>query len=157
MKTFWTLIHQLKEFYWHEESYESQALNDASSHLTKILDAKYEPADLDKIACNCDYLIDNKQMQLLSLLHKYQHLFDANKSHFTVSEIEYFGYWITRNGTQQPAPKKVKAIQCIAPLTTRKQVQSFIGLINYYQDMWPRRSETLAPLTCLTSKDPPFQ
>ncbi len=128
MKTFWTLIHQLKEFYWHEESYESQALNDASSHLTKILDAKYEPADLDKIACNC-----------------------------TVSEIEYFGYWITRNGTQQPAPKKVKAIQCIAPLTTRKQVQSFIGLINYYQDMWPRRSETLAPLTCLTSKDPPFQ
>jgi hypothetical protein len=65
----------LIEFYWHEESYESQALNDAS--LKKILDAKYEPADLNKIARNCDYLTDDEQMQLLSLLHKYQHLFDG--------------------------------------------------------------------------------
>jgi putative transposase len=62
---------------------------------------------------------------------------NANKSHFAVSEIEYLGYWITRNGIQ-PVPKKVEAIQCIAPPTTRKQVQSFIGLINYYRDMWPR-------------------
>jgi hypothetical protein len=35
----------------------------------KISDAKYEPVDLDKIARNCDYLTDDKQMQLLSLLH----------------------------------------------------------------------------------------
>jgi hypothetical protein len=68
----------INEFYWHEESYESQALNNASSHLKKILDVKYEPADLDKIACNCDDLTDNKQTQLLSLLHKYQHLFDGS-------------------------------------------------------------------------------
>jgi hypothetical protein len=68
----------INEFYWDEESYESQALNDASSHLKKILDAKYEPADLDKIARNCDYLTDDEQMQLLSLLHKYQHLFDGS-------------------------------------------------------------------------------
>ena len=46
---------------------------------------------------------------------------NANKSHFAVSEIEYLGYWITRNGIQ-PVPKKVEAIQCIAPPTTRKQV-----------------------------------
>jgi hypothetical protein len=29
----------VNEFYWHEESYESQALNDASACLKKILDA----------------------------------------------------------------------------------------------------------------------
>jgi hypothetical protein len=46
---------------------------------------------------------------------------NANKSHFAVSEIEYLGYWITRNGIQ-PVHKKVKAIQCIAPPTTKKQV-----------------------------------
>jgi hypothetical protein len=44
----------INEFYWHEESYESQALNDASAHLKKTLDAKYEPADLGKIARNCN-------------------------------------------------------------------------------------------------------
>jgi hypothetical protein len=65
------------------------------------------------------------------------------------SEIEYLGYWITRNGIQQ-AHKKIEAIQCIAPLNIKKHFQSFIGLINYYQDMWPRRSEILAPLTRLT-------
>jgi hypothetical protein len=46
---------------------------------------------------------------------------NANKSHFAVSEIQYRGYWITRNGIQ-PVPEKVEAIQCIAPPTTRKQV-----------------------------------
>jgi putative transposase len=56
---------------------------------------------------------------------------NTNKSHFAVSEFEYLGYWITRNGFQ-PVHKKVEAIQCIAPPTTKKQVQSFIGLINYY-------------------------
>jgi hypothetical protein len=60
----------INEFSWHEEIYESQALNDALSCLNKILDMKYKPAD-------CDYLTDDKQMQLLSLLHKYQHLFDG--------------------------------------------------------------------------------
>jgi hypothetical protein len=54
----------INEFYWHEGIYESQALIDASSRLKKMLDAKYEPADLDKIARNCDYLTDYKQMQL---------------------------------------------------------------------------------------------
>jgi putative transposase len=42
---------------------------------------------------------------------------NTNKSHFAVSEIEYLGYWITRNGIQ-PEHKKVKAIQLIAPPTT---------------------------------------
>ena len=51
--------------------------NDASSPLKKILNVKYEPADLNKIAHECDYLTDDKQMQLLLLLHKYQHLFDG--------------------------------------------------------------------------------
>jgi hypothetical protein len=55
----------INEFYWHEEIYGSQALNDASSHLKKILDMKFELADLDIIACNCDYLTDDEQMQLL--------------------------------------------------------------------------------------------
>ncbi len=45
---------------------------------------------------------------------------NAEKSHFSVSQIEYLGYWITRDGIQL-VPKKVEAIQHIAPPTTQKQ------------------------------------
>ena len=38
------------------------------------------------------------------------------------------------------------------PPTYRKQVQQFIGVVNYYRNMWPRRSHTLSPLTKITSK-----
>ena len=52
-----------------------------------------------------------------------------------------------------PLPDKVQAIKNISVPKTKKQLRSFIGIINYYRDMWVRRSETLAPLTSLTSKD----
>jgi thiamine phosphate synthase YjbQ (UPF0047 family) len=48
-ETFLDTLSPINDFYWHEEILESQALNEASSHLKKILDAKYEPANLNKI------------------------------------------------------------------------------------------------------------
>jgi hypothetical protein len=48
-------------------------------HILKDIRRKIqEAADLNKIARNCDYLTDDEQMQLLSLLHKYQHLLDGS-------------------------------------------------------------------------------
>ena len=42
----------------------------------KILDAKYELADLDKVVCACKHLTEDERLQLHALLHKYKHLFD---------------------------------------------------------------------------------
>ena len=40
----------------------------------------------------------------------------------------------------------------IACTTNLKVLRSFIGLVNYYRDMWKHRSEIIAPLTELTSE-----
>ena len=76
---------------------------------------------------------------------------NAKKSFFAKTELEYLGYWITRDGIK-PLPDKVKAIMAIEPPRTRKELRSFIGIVNYYRDMWIRRSHVLAPLASLTSK-----
>ena len=52
-----------------------------------------------------------------------------------------------------PIPKKVEAIQALAVPKNRKQLRQFIGMINFYHDMWQNRSELLAPLIALTSKN----
>ena len=76
---------------------------------------------------------------------------NASKSKFCQDTLEYLGYTITNKGIQ-PSVNKITAILDIKPPSTRKQLRRFIGIVNYYRDMWPKRSETLAPLTNLTSK-----
>jgi hypothetical protein len=55
---------------------------------------------------------------------------NANKSFFARGELEYLGYWITREGIQ-PVTKKIDAIHNIAPPTNKKELRRFIGLVNY--------------------------
>ena len=81
---------------------------------------------------------------------------NANKLQFVQSLIEYLGHWITQEGIQ-PLPKVVTATPNFALPTNRKQLHHFIGMVNYYCDMWKRRSEVLAPLSHLTSNIVPFQ
>ena len=72
---------------------------------------------------------------------------NAKKSFFGKSELGYLGYCITGNGIQ-PLPKKIAAIQNLAPPTTVRELQS-----NYYRDMLILRSKVLTPLTALVSKN----
>ena len=60
------------------------------------------------------------------------------------------GFWLTHNGAKI-INRKIEAITSIKPRNSEKEVKMFMGVINYYRNMWPRRSHTLAPLTKLTS------
>ena len=86
--------------------------------------------------------------QVLARLQEAGLKINITKSAFCRQECQYLGYWITRNGIK-PVQKKVQAILNIAPPTTKKQLRSFIGMVNYYRDMWKGRSDLLAPLIVL--------
>ena len=71
---------------------------------------------------------------------------NASKCSFGLKEIPYLGYIITQQGVK-PDPKKVQGIMDIKRPQTVKEVKSLIGLVQYYRDMWQRRSHILSPLT----------
>jgi hypothetical protein len=61
-----------------------------------------------------------------------------------------------QNGIQ-PTQEKVATIQNISAPTKEKELSRFIGMVNYYHDMWIRQSNVLAPLAALTSKTTPWK
>ena len=67
---------------------------------------------------------------------------NAEKSFFARDNLEYLGLKITRQGIR-PLPDKGQVIKDIAVLTNKKQLTSFIGVINHYRDMWKQRSDIL--------------
>ncbi len=69
---------------------------------------------------------------------------NAAKSFFCTHEIEYLGYMLTRGGIK-PKIKKVQAILAINPPNNVKELRHFLGMVQYYRDMWAKRSEMLAP------------
>jgi hypothetical protein len=73
---------------------------------------------------------------------------NAAKSFFCTHEIEYLGYILTRGGIK-PQQKKVQAILALNPPNNVKELRHFLGMVQYYRDMWAKRSEMLAPLSDL--------
>ena len=75
----------------------------------------------------------------------------ASKSCFGAHKFDYLGYHVTRD-VFMPIPKKVKEVQALTVPKTHKKLRQFIGMINFYRDMWQNCSELLAPLFALTPK-----
>ena len=98
----------------------------------------------------------NKLDQVLQRLGEAGLKVNCEKSFFGREETEYLGFWITRKGVR-PQTKKVEAINNLKVPTTKRQLRRFIGMLNYYRDMWPRRSDLMAPLSRLTSKTVPWK
>jgi RNase H-like domain found in reverse transcriptase len=46
--------------------------------------------------------------------------------------------------------EEIEAILRMQPPKDVRQVRSFLGSVQYYRDMWPKRAHILAPLTELT-------
>ena len=92
-----------------------------------------------------------KLKELLSRLQDAGLKINADKSKFCALETEYLGYIITRDGVK-PQANKVQAILALTPPKNVKELRCFLGMVQYYRDLWARRSEMLAPLTSLVGE-----
>ena len=120
-----------------------------------MLELEYVRAYIDDLLVTTKGSFEDHLDKLEAVLIKLQGAglkVNAKKSFFAREGLEYLGYWISREGIQ-PLTAKVEAIQRIAPPKNKRELRRFIGLVNYYRDMWIRRSHVLAPLARLTSKD----
>ncbi len=95
--------------------------------------------------------IFKKMKTVLTRLHDAGLKVNAAKSSFCAHEIEYLGYILTRGGIK-PQPKKVQVILTLNPPNNFKELRHFLGMVQYYRDIWARRSKMLAPLTDLVGK-----
>jgi hypothetical protein len=76
---------------------------------------------------------------------------NVNAAIFLYPRVEYLGYILTREGIK-PQPKKVQAILALNPPNNVKELRHFLSMLQYYRDMWAKRSEMLAPLSNLVEE-----
>ncbi|XP_023204972.1 uncharacterized protein K02A2.6-like [Xiphophorus maculatus] len=68
-----------------------------------------------------------------------------SKCEFNKPQIEYLGHVLDEHGVH-PSEEKVRAIQDAPASTNVKELQAFLGLVNYYGRFVPMQSTALAPL-----------
>lgn len=122
-------------------------------------DVDFVQAYLDDILITSDGTYEDhlaKLDKVLEILEQAGFRANVRKCFFVQEELEYLGYYLTRKGIQ-PQAKKVEAIMRLQPPSNVKQLRHFLGMVNFYRDMWRRRSHLLAPLSRLISKKVKWQ
>ena len=92
-----------------------------------------------------------KMKQVLTTLQEAGLKCNLKKSFFCQEQVEYLGYLLTRDGIK-PLPNKVKAILDLEPPKKVQGIRRVLGIIQYYRDIWEKRSHVLAPLTTLVGE-----
>jgi len=72
---------------------------------------------------------------------------------FAVRSLKFLGHLVDENGIR-PLPKHVTAVQGVQPPTDIKQLQRFLGMINFYRRFLPGIARVLRPLTDLLRGSP---
>jgi hypothetical protein len=115
---------------------------------------EYVRAYLDDLLCISKLSLEDHREKLEEVLRQLRDAglkVNAAKSTFCALEIEYLGYILTSDGIK-PQSNKVQAILAIKPPTGVKQLRHFLGMVQYYRDLWERQSNMLAPFTSLVGE-----
>jgi hypothetical protein len=122
--------------------------------LELMEDLEYVQAYLDELLCISRSSLEDHLKKLEEVLRRLCNAglkVNAEKLTFCILKIEYLGYILTRDGIK-PQSNKVQAILTIQPPTNVKELRHFLGMVQYYRDLWARQNKMLAPLTSLVGE-----
>ena len=100
----------------------------------------------------------NHDENLVRLLDRAQQVnlrLNSSKLHLRKPEVRFMGHLITSKGLE-PDPDKVKAVEEIPEPTTKQELKSLLGFVNYLSKFQPKLSEVAQPLRDLTAKEAKF-
>lgn len=101
------------------------------------------------------HLCRERLFQVLERLNVHNVRINLDKCKFIQSEVSYLGH-VLSNGKISPNPNKVKAIVDAPVPKDLPQLQSYLGLINYYGRFLPNLSMELKDLYALLAKEKKF-
>lgn len=135
------------------------------AEFQKILDKVLGPEILNFVAIYVDDIhIMSKSFsehlehlsQIFQKFSEHNITINASKSHFFQSQVLFLGHVISKDGIKMD-PNKVKAVQNFQPPQNRKQVQAFLGFINFYRKYIRDLSEMTSRLSELLKKETPWR
>ena len=95
---------------------------------------------------------DNNLKALLNRCRDVNLTLNPKKLRFKSENVPFFGNIVTSKGIK-PDPKKVEAIKAWPTPTNVKELQSFLGAVNYLSKYIPHLSTLRSTLQCLIKKD----
>eukprot|EP00804_Cyclotella_cryptica_P018673 CCRYP_007176-RA/>CCRYP_007176-RA protein AED:0.23 eAED:0.26 QI:0/-1/0/1/-1/1/1/0/298 len=119
-----------------------------------IATLEFVRAYIDDLLCITKGTLEDHLAKLELVLSRLQDTnlkVNARKSNLCAIETEYLGYILSRDGIK-PQPKKVQSILALTPPKNVKNLSRFLGMVQYYRDLWAQCSEMLAPLTSLVGE-----
>jgi hypothetical protein len=148
-------------FPWGKYSYKRLPMNIAGSpdifqgKMSELMESlEYVRAYLDDLLCSSKLSLEDHLEKLEEVLRQLCNAglkVNAAKLTFCALEIEYLGYVLTRDGIK-PQSNMVQAILAIKPPTGVRQLRHFLGMVQYYSDLWAKWSDMLASLTSLVGE-----
>jgi len=92
---------------------------------------------------------------VIDRLEKYGACLKLSKGEIARRRFDYLGHSFT-NGTRSPLLKRVEVLQNVADATCVKDVQSILGMFNFYRLYIPNFADKAKPLTTLLKKGMKF-
>jgi len=155
---------EVTAFLYHGRNYQYKVLPfglvNSIAEFQKMLDKVLGPEILNFVAIYVDDIhIMSKNFQehmehlsqIFQKFSKHNITINASKSHFFQSQVLFLGHIISKDGIKMD-PDKIKTVQNFQPPQNRKQIQAFLGFINFYRKYIRDLSEMTSKLSDLLKK-----